>query len=149
MADSKYALLLRLSEEKLEAAAERMRQAQAQQNNAQAKLQQLNDFLLEYQARLKTGGVHGMAIDQWRDFQHFLMRLRDAVQTQQGELERCIQRFMLEKQSWQNERKQLKAYEKLMERERERAERAEARRAQKLTDEFATRRFWDRTHPDE
>lgn len=149
MANSKYALLLHLAQEKLDAAAERMRQAQAQQVSAEGKLQQLNDFLLEYQARLRIGGVHGMGINQWRDFQQFLLRLQDAVQVQQGEVERCIQRFMLEKQSWQNERKQLKAYEKLMERERERAQRAEARREQKFTDEFAARRFWDQTHTED
>jgi flagellar FliJ protein len=149
MADSKYALLLHLAEEKLDAAAERMRQAQILQTRAEAKLQQLKDFLAEYQVRLRTGGVRGMGINQWRDFQQFLLRLQEAVQIQQGELERCIQRFMLEKQMWQTERKQLKAYEKLMERERERAVRAEARREQKVTDEFAARRFWDQSHPED
>lgn len=149
MSGSKYALLLHLAQEKLDAAADRMRKAQAQQVNAEAKLQQLKDFLLEYQARLRTGGVHGMGIGQWRDFQHFLQRLQDAVETQQGEVERCIQRFLMEKQAWQNERKQLKAYEKLMERERERRERAEARRAQKQMDEFSARQFWKQTHPED
>jgi flagellar FliJ protein len=149
MADSKYALLLRLAQEKLDAAADRMRRAQAQQLNAEGKLRQLNDFLHEYQDRLRNGGMQGMGIGQWRDFQRFLLRLQEAVQIQQGEVDRSTQRFLLEKQSWQDERRQLKAYEKLMERERERAEKAEARREQKRTDEFAARRFWEQTHPDD
>jgi len=56
---------------------------------------------------------------------------------------------LLERQAWQNERRQLKAYEKLMERERERESRAEAKRAQKMTDEFASRRFWDQSQGEE
>jgi len=149
MAESKYSLLLRLAGEKLDAAAERMRRAQAQHNGAESKQRQLHEFLSEYQSRLKNGGVRGMGIDQWRDFQHFLRRLQEAVEIQQGEVERCLQRFLLERQAWQNERRQLKAYEKLMERERERESRAEAKRAQKMTDEFASRRFWDQSQGEE
>lgn len=122
-----------------------MRRAQVQQNNAQNKLRQLNEFLAEYQSRLKVSGARGMGVGQWRDFQHFLRRLEEAVGVQQGEVDQSVQRFLLERQGWQNERRQVKAYEKLMERERERLQVAEARREQKQTDEFASRRFWDQT----
>jgi flagellar FliJ protein len=143
MAQSKYGLLFNLSQEKVDAAAERMRRAQGQYNTAQNKQTQLMAFLAEYQGRLKNGGVRGMGIGQWRDFQQFLLRLQEAVTIQQGEVERCLQRLMMERAHWQDERKKLKAYEKLIEREREAAQRAESRRAQKLTDEFASRKFWD------
>lgn len=146
MAESQYALLLSLARDRVDAAAERMRRAQAQQASAQGKLTQLKAYLDEYRQRLTGGGVRGMGIGQWCDFQQFLQRLQEAVVIQHGEVERCTQRFMLERQGWQNERKQMKAYEKLMERERQREERAEARRTQKITDEFAARRFWDRQH---
>jgi flagellar FliJ protein len=149
MAESKYALLLRLAQEKLDAAAERMRRAQAQQNVARGKLGQLSEFLSEYQQRLKNGGVRGMGIGQWRDFQQFLLRLQEAVQTQQGEVDRTIQRYLLERQLWQNERRQLKAFEKLIERERERERIVQTRREQKMTDEFSSRQFWDRTRGDD
>lgn len=149
MAPSKYALLLHLAEEKAEAAAERMRKAQASQVAAQGKLTQLQAFLQEYRQRLTDGGVRGMGIGQWQDFQRFLLRLREAEEIQQGEVDRCVQRFMLERLAWQNERKQLKAYEKLMERERVHAQRVANRREQKATDEFASRRFWDQSQPEE
>ncbi|TDR82934.1 flagellar export protein FliJ [Paludibacterium purpuratum] len=149
MAQSKYALLFNLSQEKVEACAERMRKAQASQVAAQGKLAQLQTFLQEYQQRLTSGGIRGMGITQWQDFQRFLRRLEEALEIQQGEVDRCIQRFMLERLAWQNERKKLKAYEKLMAREALRAQRAEARRMQKATDEFATRRFWDQSQPEE
>jgi flagellar FliJ protein len=149
MAHSKYALLFNLAREKVDAAAERMRKAQANQVAAQGKLSQLNVFLQEYRQRLTDGGMRGMGISQWQDFQRFLRRLDEAVEIQQGEVDRCVQRFMLERQAWQNERKKLKAYEKLMAREAMRAQRAENRQLQKATDEFATRRFWDQSHTEE
>lgn len=148
-ATSKYALLLNLAQEKVDAAAERMRVAQAAREAARHKLTQLNAFLAEYQQRLTSGGMRGMGIAQWQDFQRFLQRLHEAVDIQQGEVDRCVQRFLLERQSWLSERRQLKAYEKLMERERERAQKAEARLEQKRTDEFASRRFWDQTHSED
>ncbi|MBV8047821.1 MAG: flagellar export protein FliJ [Paludibacterium sp.] len=149
MAHSKYALLLNLAQEKVDAAAERMRKAQASQVAAQGKLAQLKTFLQEYRQRLTDGGIRGMGIGQWQDFQRFLRRLDEAVEIQQGEVDRCMQRFMLERQAWHNERKKLKAYEKLMAREAVRLQRAENRRQQKSTDEFASRRFWDQTHSEE
>lgn len=149
MAHSKYALLIRLADDRQQAAGERMKQAQGRLNDARSSLEQLDAFRAEYQQRLTQGGMKGMSISQWQDFQKFLLRLNDAVTVQQGEVERCIQRFMLEQQSWQNEYKKLKAYEKLLKREQQRASIKTARLQQKNSDEFATRQFWNRQHQDE
>ncbi|XLM23002.1 flagellar export protein FliJ, partial [Chromobacterium piscinae] len=47
---------------------------------------------------------------------------------QQQDVDRCTQRFMLERQAWQLEYKKFKAYEKLLQREREREAQLEAKR---------------------
>ncbi|SMF24915.1 flagellar export protein FliJ [Pseudogulbenkiania subflava] len=148
MKPSKYALLVRLAEEKQEASAERMRQAQARLAEALSRLDQLGAFRNEYRQRLLQGGGQGMAVAQWQDFHRFIARLDEAMATQQTEVDRCKQTFLLARQAWNNERKQLKAFETLIERERARQEVLEAKRQQKLSDEFATRRFWDRQHED-
>ena len=142
MAESKYALLLVLAQEKADAAARRMQLAQKGHQSAQNKLTQLTVFLDEYRQRLTSGGVRGMGIGQWQDFQRFLQRLQEAVQIQQGEQDRCLQHFLLERRAWQHERKQLKAFEKLLEREQQRALALELRREQRSMDEFAVRGFW-------
>ncbi|OWY39533.1 flagellar export protein FliJ [Xenophilus sp. AP218F] len=149
MADSKYALLIRLTDDKQKAAAERMGLAQARLTEARSRLEQLDGFRAEYRHRLTAGASQGMGIAQYQDFRRFLTRLDDAMQQQQLEVERCMQRFLLEKQAWQQEYKKLKAYEKLLERESERALKKQARAQQKMTDEFATRRFWDVKHGDQ
>ncbi|WP_293761889.1 flagellar export protein FliJ [uncultured Aquitalea sp.] len=146
MAQSKYALLIRLAEEKEEAAAERMRQAQGALVKAMGRQEQLDNFRGEYRQRLTSGGMRGMSIAQWQDFQKFLARLDEAVKTQDGEVEFAKQSFIMARQAWREEHKKLKAYQKLMERENERLQLQESRRQQKMTDEFATRRFWDKSH---
>jgi len=146
MAQSKYLLLIKLTQDKQEAAAERMRQAQAKLVDAMNRQQQLEGFRDEYRQRLTSGGMKGMSIGQWQDFQKFLGRLDEAVRIQAGDVEFAKQRFIMERQAWRNEYKKLKAYEKLLEREQAEEKVREARREQKMTDEFATRRFWDQTH---
>ncbi|KUM02469.1 flagellar export protein FliJ [Chromobacterium subtsugae] len=142
----KYQLLIHLAEERQQAAAERMSLAQNRLNEARARLEQLDAFREEYRQRLVGGGGKGMSIVQYQDFHRFLSRLDEAMIQQQQDLDRCTQRFVMERQAWQMEYKKLKAYEKLLQREQEREAREEARRQQKQTDEFATRQFWDRTH---
>jgi flagellar FliJ protein len=146
MKPSKYALLVRLAEEKQEAAAERMRQAQARLAEALSRLDQLDAFRGEYRQRLQQSGERGIPVAQWQDFRRFIARLDDAMTTQQTEVDRCKQTFLLARQAWNNERKQLKAFEMLIEREREHLAALEGKRQQKLSDEFATRRFWDKQH---
>ncbi|WP_024301856.1 flagellar export protein FliJ [Pseudogulbenkiania sp. MAI-1] len=146
MKPSKYALLVRLAEEKQEAAAERMRQAQARLTEALSRLEQLDAFRNEYRQRLQQSGERGMPVAQWQDFRRFISRLDEAMHSQQAEVDRCKQTFLLARQAWNNERKQLKAFETLIEREQARQAVLESKRQQKLSDEFATRRFWDKQH---
>ncbi|MDF0605018.1 flagellar export protein FliJ [Neisseriaceae bacterium TC5R-5] len=143
MAESKYLLLIHLAEDKQKAAAERMNNAQNKLNEAYARMQQLENFRDEYRTRLTTHATQGMGVLQYQDFQRFLGRLNEAVVQQQSEIDRCTQRFLLERQTWQSEYKKLKAFGKLLEREQERALRKEIRLQQKVTDEFAARQFWD------
>nr|WP_276539315.1 flagellar export protein FliJ [Chromobacterium alkanivorans] len=135
-----------MAEDKQKAAAERMRLAQGRLADARSRQEQLDAFRGEYRQRLTSRGAQGITALQYQDFQRFLARLDEAMVQQQGEVERCTQRFLLERQAWQHEYKKLKAYEKLLQREQERAVVREARLQQKASDEFATRRFWDSTH---
>jgi flagellar FliJ protein len=142
MAQSKYELLKRLASEREEKAAERMRRTQARLEDAQKKLQQLETYRQEYEARFAERAQSGMAKAQWVDFRQFLGRLAEAVDTQRHEVEHARKRYQVEHESWQEERKKVVAFDKLIERERQQAVRAEVKREQKSTDEFAARSFW-------
>ncbi|POZ60480.1 flagellar export protein FliJ [Chromobacterium alticapitis] len=149
MAESKYQLLIKLADERQQAAAERMSLAQNALNQARMRLEQLDGFREEYRQRLVVSGGKGISVIQYQDFRRFLLRLDEAMAQQKQDVERCMQRFVLERQAWQHEYKKLKAYEKLLQRELEREALLESKREQKRTDEFSTRQFWDRSHGDD
>lgn len=136
---SKFALLLRLASDRLEAAAERMRKAQQAQQHAQQMLLQLDGFIADYQQRMLSQGQAGMSVLQWQDFRLFMQKLDDAREQQQLEVERSAQRFLVEKQAWLLERRKLKSYEVLQKREEKRAALSQKRREQKTLDEFSAR----------
>lgn len=141
---SQFALLLRLATQSLDAAAERMRLAQTQHAQQSARLQQLDDFIADYQARLLETGQQGMGRERWLDFRLFLGKLDDARLTQEREVERAQQRFLMEREAWLLARKKLKAYETLLARDAARQALKTRRREQKLVDEFAMRQFRER-----
>lgn len=145
MAQSKYELLKRLAAEREEAAAQRMGLAQKRLEDAQHKLQQLEAYRDEYQQRFSAQGQLGMTKTQWLDFRQFLGRISEAVELQTLEVDRAQQRYQHERQAWQQERKQVGAFEKLIERDEQKAAAREAKREQKSTDEFASRQFWAST----
>lgn len=136
---SKFDLLIRLAQDKLDEAAKRMKQAQQAQTQAEATLRQVDAFLADYQQRVLHMAQRGLGVGQWRDARLFLLKLEEARQQQQHELDRCVQRFLLEKQAWLALRKQLKSYQVLQEREAERLSVRQRKAEQKQMDEFAAR----------
>lgn len=136
---SKFDLLIRLATDRLDAAAERMRKAQAAQQQAENTLLQVKGFIQDYQQRMLQQGQAGTSVAQWADFRLFMQKLDDALQQQQREVDRAMQRFLMEKQAWLQQRKQLKSYEVLLEREKDRHALKQRRQEQKALDEFAAR----------
>ncbi|MFN4238766.1 MAG: flagellar export protein FliJ [Vogesella sp.] len=137
---SKFDLLIRLANDRLDAAAERMRKAQAAQQQAENTLLQVKGFIQDYQQRMLQQGQAGTSVAQWADFRLFMQKLGDAEQQQQREVDRAMQRFLMEKQAWLQQRKQLKSYEVLQAREKVRLALKQRRQEQKALDEFAARR---------
>lgn len=137
---SKFDLLIRLATDRLDAAADRMRKAQAAQQQAESTLLQVKGFIQDYQQRMLQQGQAGTSVAQWADFRLFMQKLDDALAQQQREVDRAMQRFLMEKQAWLQQRKQLKSYEVLQEREKARLALKQRRQEQKALDEFAARR---------
>jgi flagellar FliJ protein len=136
---SKFDLLIRLATDRMDAAAERMRKAQLAQQQAENTLAQVKGYIQDYQQRMLTLGQGGTTVAQWADFRLFLQKLEDAQKQQEREVERAVQRFLMEKQAWLLQRKQLKSYEVLVVREQARQALRQRRQEQKALDEFAAR----------
>lgn len=137
----KFDFLIDLAQKAQQQAADRMQAAQAQLAAQEERLAQVDAFIADYQGRLVDAGRGGMGVERYLDFRAFLGKLTDARQTQEREVDRARQRYVLEREAWLAQRRKLKAYQTLAEREAARAQLVERRREQKLVDEFAARNF--------
>ncbi|MCL6264688.1 flagellar export protein FliJ [Craterilacuibacter sp. RT1T] len=137
---SQFELLVRLTTQSLDTAAGLMREAQQRQEGQKSRLAQLDEFIGDYRVRLLEQGGRGMGVEQWLDFRTFLGKLDDARATQQLEVDRATQRYLLAREAWLAERKKLKAYQVLLERQQARQALKAQRAEQKLVDEFAMRK---------
>lgn len=141
--------LLELAQQRSEDAAQMLQRLKLVWQEAELKLNQLENYLGEYRQRLQENMRDGVAMAQWRDCQAFIAKLEIAVKTQAEEVEHCHQRWSHGQIEWQAREREAKAYGKLRERHG-RVERAnEVRQEQKQQDEFARNQHQRKTHTED
>jgi flagellar FliJ protein len=105
--------------------------------NAQAQMTQLTGYADETDLRWATANASALSGELMMHHRHFMARLRDAVQMQDGVLRNLERQVEVTRQKRVQREIKLKSFEQLMEKRlRERAVQA-ARREQKQMDEFA------------
>lgn len=127
---------------RLEAAERLLRMLRRKEDEARGRLEALQSYRVEYQARLAGQGRNGMHIQLFQDYHAFLGKIEQAVGQQEGELAQASARWQQAHITWLELRQKVKAYETLAQRHAE----AEGRRVEKLeqrqTDELSsTRRY--------
>ncbi|MCG2582877.1 flagellar export protein FliJ [Massilia sp. TS11] len=136
--------LTELAQRDVDNAAKRLGQALKALDDAEKKLQLLQGYRNDYAIRFEAAQVQGMAPMAFQNFLAFLGKLDNAVKGQQEVVGHARRRSEQEKQNWQVcERKRL-SYATLSQRAAEEALRLENKRDQKMMDEFAARRAFDR-----
>lgn len=138
---SKYALLIRLADDKTEAAAKAMAAAQKLLEQARLKCTQLDGYIGEYRRQRVVRAAGGLSAAQWIDYQQFLERLNDALALQKDEVSQREIEVERLRARWLAERQRLKAFETLHQQEQARALQKQAKIEQKLSDELAGRAF--------
>ena len=138
---SKYALLIRLADDKTEAAAKAMAAAQKLLEQARLKCTQLDGYIGEYRRQRVVRAAGGLSAAQWIDYQQFLERLNDALALQKDEVSQREIEVERLRARWLAERQRLKAFETLHQQEQVRALQKQAKIEQKLSDELAGRAF--------
>ncbi|QBC44806.1 flagellar export protein FliJ [Iodobacter fluviatilis] len=139
MAQFRFAFLLELAIDAREDAARLMQASQALWLSAQGKLDQIDQYRVEYRARLLNNGQGGMGISQWRDFQLFLAKLDDVALSQQQEINRLLAVYESQRDVWLECEKKVKAFEALKKRHLSAEMQKELRNEQRMNDEFNTR----------
>lgn len=111
----------------------------ANEKDAKAKLEMLQNYRDEYAARFREAAQQGLSQREWHNFQQFLNRLDEAIDQQRKTVATQIRNTAAGQLHWQQQRKKLKAFDTLSERHIASENAKEMKREQKLQDEFAAR----------
>jgi flagellar protein FliJ len=133
--------LLEHSQRRLEAAERVMRYQKRKEEAARLRLQELQGYRSEYQARLGGSSQSGLDIHLLRDFHVFLKKLDAAIVIQEGEVKLAQERWQGAHTYWATSRAKVRAYETLAERHRVSEVKREDKIDQATMDELVNRRF--------
>lgn len=132
--------LLDLSNLRLDEATRQLGKLIAGEQEANQRLALLVEYRAEYQARFLAAAGNGLGPDAWRNYQHFLERLEQAIGQARAMVDASKQRTAAGQQNWLDKRGKVKAFDTLAQRHQARVVYAEARQEQKQSDEHAARR---------
>lgn len=121
----------------------------AAERDAQGKLDLLRQYRDEYAQRFSAAAQDGLTPQAWKNFSDFLGRLDEAIGQQERAVAQSQQNTAAGQNHWQQQRVRLKAMDTLSQRHHTRETGLENRREQKLTDEIATRRFFQDEHKED
>jgi len=133
--------LLDLSNMRLDEASRQLGKLIAGEQEASQRLELLTQYRDEYQARFLVEAGQGLAPDAWRNYQHFIGRLDQAIDQARTLVTASKQRTATGQQNWLDKRGKVKAFDTLAQRHQLRVAYAESRVEQKQSDEHTARRF--------
>lgn len=133
--------LLEIMQSRTDEASRELGKLIAEEKNAGQRLQLLENYRNEYATRFQNAAAAGLTPLAWRNYQEFLDRIDEAVGQQRQVVHNSEQNTLAGKQHWQAQNTRLKALDTLSARHAARQQQAENKRDQKLSDEFAARKF--------
>ena len=131
--------LLGLAQDALDVATKQLGATTAMRTNAQRQLDMLADYRQDYLVRLQDMMSQGMASSDCQNYQRFITTLDNALQQQRDVLLRADADLAQSREHWQQAQRKHNAFDTLQVRDRRARQAVEARREQRVTDEFAGR----------
>lgn len=132
--------LLDLSQLRLDEATRKLGELISGQQEASKRLELIQQYREEYQARFVATAKNGIGRDAWQNYRVFLDRLDDAVAQARELAAASAQRTAAGQQEWLHKRGRVKAFDTLAQRHQSNVMHAENRREQKSVDELSARR---------
>lgn len=128
--------LLQLAEQRVDVAVRQLQYCRQDSDAQQARLDELQRYLQEYESRAAQAAHWQMANNS-----AFLTRLRQAVAQQQEAVHKATRSLEDAVQSWSQQRRDQQRFEHLGSRARQRRQNQEDRIEQRELDEFASQRI--------
>ena len=131
--------VLDLMQTRADEATRNLAQLIANERDAKAKLEMLQQYRDEYAARFRESAQKGLSQREWHNYQQFLNRLDEAIDVQRKTVATQIRHTEAGQVQWQQQRKKLMAIDTLSDRHFANENALEMKREQKMQDEFAAR----------
>ena len=140
--------LLDLANSRMDDAARRLGELIASETEVSRKLELLENYRAEYQARFVEACQEGIGPDAWRNYSLFIGKLDDAVAAQRKVVEQSRHRTASGQQAWLDQRNKVKAFDTLSSRHQVQQARVESKLEQRASDEHASKQYRDRNADD-
>lgn len=127
--------LIELAKNQADAAGKALAQLQTERQKAQAQLDTLHEYRLDYAQRLQQVTESGLSASNYHNFRQFIATLDQAISQQNKVVAQFDTKIQAGKARWLEENQRLRSYEALQTRQREQALRQQNRREQLATDE--------------
>ncbi|MFT3851038.1 MAG: flagellar export protein FliJ [Propionivibrio sp.] len=131
--------VLELMQARADEATQQLARLIASERDAKSKLELLQQYRDEYATRFRDASQRGLSQIQWQNYQDFLDRLDEAIDQQRRTVAQQERNTASGQINWQQQRKNLKAFDTLSDRHFSRENARELKREQKAQDEFAAR----------
>ena len=141
--------LLDLANTRMDDAARRLGELIASETEDCRKLEVLEEYRAEYQARFAEALRNGIDPHAMRNYSLFIGKLDEAIAAQRKVVEQSRQRTVRGQQAWVDQRTKVKAFDTLSKRHQAKEARDEVKREQHMTDEHASKQFRDRQSDDQ
>lgn len=132
-------MLISLAQDHTDQAAKQLGGLHVARNNAEQQLTMLNDYRADYLQRLQNAMMTGMSAADCHNYQRFIATLDDAIDQQRAVLEQAATHLEQGKERWREERRKLNSFDALAQRQQQVQAREDARREQRLNDEYSAR----------
>lgn len=137
-------IVLDLMQVRADEATNRLARLIANERDAKSKLEMLQQYRDEYAARFRQAAQSGLGQREWHNYQEFLNRLDEAIDSQRQTVAQQVQNTATGQTHWQQQRTKLKALDTLSDRHYASESALEQKREQKIQDEFSARRRTDK-----
>ncbi|RTR39344.1 flagellar export protein FliJ [Shewanella canadensis] len=134
--------VLKLATEAEEQAALQLQSAQLALQKCQSQLGALRNYRLDYMKQMETNHGKTISASYYHQFHQFVRQIDDAIVKQITSITEADTQRLYRQQYWQEKQQKRKAVELLLAHKAEKAQLAELRLEQKLTDEFASQQFY-------
>jgi flagellar FliJ protein len=136
--------LLDLSRSRLDEATRELGQLIAREHEGARKLELLQNYRSEYEARFRDAARNGIGVEAWRNYSAFMARIDEAIAAQRNHLEQSQRQTVAGKKLWAHQRNRVKAFDTLENRHHALERGKLAKAEQRLSDEFAANRHRER-----